>query len=82
MRALYYLTFTAIIALVSVPSSSPFELISNEPHQVVDEDYENYLATAGNHPWCGTFDLGGAQVGWLQPKVGGKEVQENKGHRQ
>ena len=64
-RALYYLTFTAIFSLVSGTSTSPFELISDELHQVVDEDYENYLATAGDHPWCGTFDLGGAQIGWL-----------------
>ena len=82
MRALYNLTFTAIIALVSGSSSNPLELIYDELDQVVEEDYKDYLANSGVHPWCGTFDLEGAQIDWLQPKVGGKEVQENRGHRQ
>ena len=82
MRALYYLTFTAIVALVSGSSSDPLDLIYDDLDQVVDEGYKDYLANASEHPWCGTFDLGGVQIGWLQPKVGGKEVQGNKGHRQ
>ena len=74
MRALYYLTLTTIITLVLGPLSNPLEHLSDEPHQVVDEDFEDYLANAGDHPWCGTFDLGEARSGWLQAKADSKQA--------
>ena len=50
MRALYYLTFTAIVALVSGSSSDPLDLIYDELDQVVDEGYKDYLGTNGKTP--------------------------------
>ena len=47
---------------------------AEQPHQEFVKDFERYLESNEDHPWCGTGRLEDTEVGYLVAEVGGDSL--------
>jgi len=69
-----YSTVAAIVANQAGLLGSPDTDLAELSHQEFIEDFERYLASNEEHPWCGTGRLDDTEVGHLVAGGHGSDI--------
>jgi hypothetical protein len=59
-------TITAIVATEAGLLGEPDAYLAEESHQAFVQEFERYVASNEEHPWCGTGRLEETEVGYLE----------------
>ena len=67
-KTLFFVCCSTVAALIANQADllgNPDAHLAELSHQELIEDFERYLASNEDHPWCGTGRLEDTQVGYL-----------------
>ena len=76
-KTLFFVCYSTVAAIVATEAGllgNPDTHLAELSHQEFIEDFERYLASNEEHPWCGTGRLEETEVGYLVPDGAGGAI--------